>query len=259
MAFFRVRWTLSRLFNPEFRARLNDQLENPVDFYRAIAANMIPGLFGSSSLRLKDGHLAHVPSFMSLYIFEEIFLNRAYDGDISVTPRTIIDVGANTGLFVLRAKQLWPNAEIVAVEPEPGNYAELQRTIRTNRLLGVTTVNAAIMPEAGEVILYRHPRNVGGHSTVREHSTDTITVPAMTLRSLLDRFPDGTCDLLKIDCEGAEDGILRSLTAREAERVAAIVYEPEGRLYSVDSLNEFLKQLGFSIQRTAGTILASRS
>lgn len=247
MGLFGARWLFSRLFSRKFRQQLNASLQSPAAFYYAALMKIVPGLHrGRIDLPLKNGGKISVRSFMTLYIFEEIFLDRVYDRHLKTQPSSIIDIGANTGLFVLRAKQLWPHATVLAFEPEPGNYAELLYTIENNHLTHVTAVNAAIANEAGPVTLYRHPRNAGGHSIVHHVGADAVTVSASTMDDALARLGGG-CDLLKIDCEGSEEGILRGLTPDQARQIGAIVYEPDWGSYSVNSLNDWLSSLGFTV------------
>jgi FkbM family methyltransferase len=176
-----------------------------------------------------------------LYIFDEIFICRIYDQALSSRPEAIIDIGANTGLFVLRAKQLCPAAQIIAYEPEPANYAALRETIQLNQLLGVVTIKAAVAPRDGTLDLYLHPRNIGAHSTVFHRSSRSVSVPAIALSKVLrDR-----CDLLKIDAEGGELPIIEALTDETGSRIARIVYETGSE--EAPRLAALLSGLGFKI------------
>jgi len=134
MAGFRARWAADVICSRAIFRRLKDELRSPLRFYAAMALKLIPGLYPAPiKLNLRDGKVFYVNTFMTLYIFVEIFVERIYDlPDACGTVETIIDVGANTGLFVVRAKQVWPDATIVAFEPEPRNYAELEKTIKDN-------------------------------------------------------------------------------------------------------------------------------
>jgi FkbM family methyltransferase len=218
---------------------------------------LVPSLHSSPlTLKLKDGKILRVRSFMTLYIFEEIFLTGVYDIEVNGV-ESIIDIGANTGLFVLRAKQRWPNANIVAFEPEPANYSALSETIQINRLQGVTLIQAAVSPERGFVTLYRHPRNIGAHSIVFKQSNDSVRVACQTISDALSLCPGGRCDLLKIDCEGAEGSIFFSLTPEIAARVRTIVYEPS-EAYSSSEVNLRLEALGFTISADKGNFIARR-
>src|SRR5882672_4425508 len=132
MAGFRLRWAANLVCSPAIFRRLKEELRSPLSFYAAMALKLIPGLYPAPiKLNLRDGKFFYVNTFMTLYIFVEIFVERIYDlpGPCGAV-ETIIDVGANTGLFVVRAKQVWPDATIVAVEPEPRNFVELEKTIK---------------------------------------------------------------------------------------------------------------------------------
>jgi tRNA1(Val) A37 N6-methylase TrmN6 len=59
--------------------------------------------------------------------FEEVLLREDYNIDFGFEPRTIIDGGANIGLTSFFANK-YPQADIVAVEPEEGNFEMLRKT-----------------------------------------------------------------------------------------------------------------------------------
>jgi FkbM family methyltransferase len=251
----RMRWALPRVLSVKFHQQLNAKLYNPRTFYLSMLLKLVPSLYNRPlTLRLKDGKILRVRSFMTLYIFEEIFLRGVYDVE-SKGVASIIDMGANTGLFVLRAKQCWPNAKIVAFEPEPTNYAALCETIENNDLRGVKAINAAIAAVRGPTTLYRHPRNVGAHSTVHRYSQDSVQVTCQTVSDALALLPNERCDLMKVDCEGAEESIFRSLNADTAGRIGMIIYEPD-RGYSADELNKWLKTFGFTVSAYKGNFIA---
>jgi FkbM family methyltransferase len=226
-------------------------------YYVAAFLFFIPKIYAKPiTIYLVDGKEIRFISLMSLYIFDEIYLDKIYDYDWKSPPKTVIDIGANTGMFVLRAKQLWPSCSIFCYEPELTNFAELEHTIRVNNLPDVAAVNAAIMPHRGEVLLYHHPRNIGGHSVVHQVSNKSTLVKAETLNDALARLPRGICDLLKIDCEGAEGPLLRSLSLETARYITSIAYEPDWGHYSVDDLNSYLEQCGYAIVKKGGTVFA---
>ena len=256
---FRVRWLLSRIVSWKFHARLWSATRNPLTYYLAALLFLIPGIYSRPiRIYLADGKQIRLMSLMSLYILEEIFLDRVYDHARELPPQTIIDVGANTGMFLIRAKQLWPGCEAVCYEPEPANFRELQNTIAINHLKDVTAVNAAVMPERGEIKLYYHPRNIGGHSVVHHHSENAVVVRVETLDDALARSSTRNCDLLKLDCEGAEKEILNNLNSNTAMQINSIAYEPDERHYSADDLNRRLEQLGYAIVKTGSIVFALR-
>ena len=250
MPFFRQRWLAERLRQRGRTGKLRALIERPALYHRHLMLSMVGLARQDQCLRLKTGQYVYFHSFMSYYIFEEIFLERIYEVQ-SQDILNIIDVGANTGMFTLWAKIRWPEAHFVAYEPDPQNYALLTKLIERNALRDVVPIEAAVSGVEGSVTLFRHPRNIGGHSTMKT-SVFPVSVRAYPISGALDLFPSGSCDLLKLDCEGAEDAILRSLTPEAARRVRHLVYEPEQRVYPVAALNEHLRTLGFQITREHG-------
>jgi FkbM family methyltransferase len=105
----------------------------------------------------------------------------------------VIDIGANIGAFTLRAAAL--GATVIAMEPEPGNRAVLERALAMSGLAPrVTVIAGAVGPENG----LGSTQGTGGG--VRAVADEHGTFPIYTLDELL---PDQV-DLLKIDAEGAE-------------------------------------------------------
>jgi FkbM family methyltransferase len=260
MSAFRVNWLLTRIASPAFHRALRLQLKNPFTFCAATLLKIYPGVHDRPvELRLTDGKVIVARSFTTLFLFDEIFIEGVYEGtDTDAAVPTIVDIGANVGLFVIRAKQRWPEARIVAFEPDPENYAALEETIRRNRLAGVDAVKAAVTDETGSVMLFRHPRNSACHSTAKRHAGDAVSVPSVRIEDVLRDLPGGRCDLLKVDCEGGEEAIFRNLSPELAARIGTIVYEPEPGLYSPREMNDRLRSLGFRIIRERPCVVAAR-
>jgi FkbM family methyltransferase len=212
-------------------------------------------------LRLKDGKLLEIEDFWSLFIFDEIFLQHDYEPPLVMQRRgvnTIIDVGANIGLFVLRAKQIWPDARILAFEPDPANFAGLQRHIALNRLENVAAYNEGLSDRCGSCELFLSPRNIGGHSMYRR-SDRSVRIQTRTLADALTLISDnGSCDLLKIDCEGCEYAILAGLTPDVAGRIKCIVIEPERDLNDIGDLIGALKSHDFAVRDDSHFVIATR-
>ena len=74
--------------------------------------------------------------------FEEVLLREDYNIDFGFEPRTIIDGGANIGLTSVFFANKFPNANIVAVEPEKENFQMLQKN--TNSYSNISLLNAGI-------------------------------------------------------------------------------------------------------------------
>jgi FkbM family methyltransferase len=169
-------------------------------------------------------HAAHDSATLA-----EVFYRRDYDPVEEVTEavgaaNTIVDLGANIGLFGAFAVRHWPQSKIVGYEADPENVAVHQRTILANGLgERWRVVSAAAGAHDGEVELAAG-RAMG--SFVVERGTDpgvpTIRVP------IEDVLPQVcAADLVKVDIEGGEwEILLDPRFAQNPPRAIALEYHP---------------------------------
>jgi FkbM family methyltransferase len=124
-------------------------------------------------------------------------------------PFMFVDIGANVGLFSLFvAAKAGPAARIIAIEPEPGNFARLAFNIASNPPLPIEPVAVALGDHVGEVAIALNRRDRGGTRVQAAGSTDAVNVPLKPLLSLLGERNMTAIDALKIDVEGMEDAVL---------------------------------------------------
>jgi FkbM family methyltransferase len=139
------------------------------------------------------------------------------------TPRSgwrVVDVGANIGVFSLWAERL--GAEVTAFEPEPRTFASLLTNVAGKRIAPKQAALAARAVPAVRLYLSeldstRHTL-VGKEIESGEPLRDFVDVPTVTLADVV----GSGCDLLKLDCEGAEfDALLGADddTLRRAQRI----------------------------------------
>jgi FkbM family methyltransferase len=137
-------------------------------------------------------------------------------------PLRVIDVGANLGLFGAWILGRFPDAEIVALEPDPANAEVHRRTIEANgREATWQLIEAVAMTKPGSV---RFSVGAWATSHIARAGEAGIEVEAVDLFSLLDQV-----DLLKIDIEGAEWPILRDPRFGQLDVPAVVMeYHPDG-------------------------------
>jgi len=125
----------------------------------------------------------------------------------------VIDIGAQIGFYTLLiAHKLDPSmGRVYSVEANPRTYQRLRYHVMTNELHHVTVMNRAIGEESGTVDLYPGPDHNTGLSSVHERKRGIVpvTVSQITLDELVHKYGLRRCDLIKIDVEGAEGGVLR--------------------------------------------------
>ncbi|RZL09213.1 MAG: FkbM family methyltransferase [Hymenobacter sp.] len=166
---------------------------------------------GSCRQRLFNFEVEGSSYELLLELFKEIFLTEPYAFEPATTTPLLIDGGANIGMAVVYFKKHFPQARILAFEPSPEAFRLLTRNVAANNLRDVELHNVALAPAAGQVPFYTEADGATLNGSLRPYAAGvrTVVVPA---RRLADYLPVATpIDLLKLDVEGAEPGILADL------------------------------------------------
>lgn len=141
---------------------------------------------------------------------------------------TVVDVGGNIGSFALLAAMKAARGRVVTVEPVQENFDLLQRNINQNNFSNVNPIRAAVTDAPGTIRIYLNAGGSGYHSIHAYRGTSPHIyedAPAVTLPGLFDQLGIERCHFLKLDCEGAEFPILRSLPLETFARIEKIAME----------------------------------
>jgi FkbM family methyltransferase len=192
---------------------------------------------------------------------------------------TVIDIGANIGMFALWVEPQIPRGRLICIEPNPRSLECLRLNISQNDLRNVTVVAAAAGSENGTMELACHPGWEGlAHNAAfdapwffnnsmtgrlarwllqrslrhphQAAEAKPIVVQQMPLARIMDEHGMTTVNFLKVDCEGSEYEILRSLDAADWERIerAVIEYHDFGRGRNHRELMQILRDNGFEVE-----------
>jgi FkbM family methyltransferase len=185
-------------------------------------------------------------------IFNDIWLRGVYCREAEIHEGdTVIDIGANIGLFSLLAASR--GAKVFSFEPFPGNYQLLLDNLALNGLQHrVFPFNLAVWNQSGLLKLYLSETNESSHSMLAL-SGESVTVKATTLTDILNVHHIEKCHFLKIDAEGAEYPILYTTppqTMARIERISLEWHDYSDALrpnYEHNQLKEFLETQGFRV------------
>jgi FkbM family methyltransferase len=133
--------------------------------------------------------------------------------------KTFLDIGANIGIYSLLAGKAGVT-RILAFEPVPRIFEELQYNLRINGLKRVRCYQTAVADVEGIAPLYVPASDVPVESSLRsDHRANTSTVKVQTITlDRLDALRHPSVDLIKIDTEGTEPDVLagaRSILKRD--------------------------------------------
>lgn len=194
----------------------------------------------------------------SLYwVFKEIFVEDFYNiqGLLKKLPANpvVIDVGANAGFFDLLILSKLKNAKVVAYEPLASNYKLIQNVLERNKLhQNLTVFQQAVTGKPAESIeLYIEDTESNSEiasvfAAFDKRNTKSILVPAVTLHSILQAHD--RVNLLKMDCEGSEYGILYDTPVADLKKIeimAIEVHQLDNGVNNLAALNAYLQSLSY--------------
>lgn len=232
--------------------------------------------------QLPNGHpIFHLNETETQFMYKEIIKDDGYRLDnlqLSSTP-TIIDAGANIGMFTLICSQLWPEAEIFAFEPIPEIFECLSANARMLNAEGIHLFNEGLSDLEGKLELTYYPFNTvmsgAGESDhqileaflkeqydisslegtenmdqVLKEALDGIELSCSvrSISNLINNYNLDKIDLLKVDVEDWEEKIIDGIQDdhwTNIDRVIIEVHNKEGRL---NRIKKFLSEKGYIIE-----------
>ena len=168
---------------------------------------------------------------------------------------TILDIGANTGIFSLIAKANNEQAQVYAIEPIDINFDVLTKNMEKNKF-AIHAIQAALSNISGTAKMYMIKDRLNYMTSINDNrylvhpqtpdASDVIEieVPTITFRDIEVKYNLPKIDLVKIDVEGHEIPVLENMYQRIKEDRPIILVEVIGDENAV-ALNNMFKPLGY--------------
>jgi FkbM family methyltransferase len=160
----------------------------------------VPGSRARLSLRLGTTDIS---------VFNSIYREGQYDWDFPVAPKVIVDAGAYTGLSTAFFAMRYPDALIIAIEPDEQNFELLLQN--TANFSNVHAIRAAVWSESGSVCLtdpgvgsWGFRLNVSDYGSADAADPSATPIRAITIADVIREYGIERIDLLKVDIEGSE-------------------------------------------------------
>jgi FkbM family methyltransferase len=146
--------------------------------------------------------------------FVHVFLRSEYNVDIAKKPTVIVDAGANIGLTSVFYANKYPDAKIIALEPEYSNFILLKKN--TAAYGNIVAINKALWGENTTLEIVDPGLDKWGFQTRkrnekeadRKKAIESITIDKLMIDNMLSHI-----DILKIDIEGAEKEVCETASA----------------------------------------------
>ena len=219
-----------------------------------IAADGVSFVLGDERIRL------YCPSFEARVAPIEVMNFNQYEPEetrvmdiLAADCQTILDVGANIGLYAIRFAKRFPAAHVYAFEPMPISHAYLQRNVAANGVGDrVTSFNYGLSETGGAVEFFISPaagtnaslKNVAGAQDARSVMGLTLTLDQWVGNQQL------VPGFIKCDVEGAELLVFRGGRATLAQHKPLVFAEllrkwskPFG--YHPNDMLNFFAEMGY--------------
>ena len=184
--------------------------------------------------------------------FVVIFLKKEY-GPIP-NNYTIIDIGGNIGLFSIYAFTQQKKNQIYSFEPSLDAYKIFKKNIDTNYLnSSINLFNAAISSSENKTVMFS--KESSPYNKINNSSNEgKLEVKNFNLDDFLNEKNISNNIFLKIDCEGAELEIIKSIRQKNLKQVKIIRLETHGKEISIKIL-DYLKKLDYIIEKNKNDII----
>ena len=161
-------------------------------------------------------------------IFNEIYLRQGYRFSLDHSPRIIIDAGANIGLFSVLMTSLYPQAKIIAIEPDPENFQLLERNAKFYPQIKL--LNYGLWSKSTWLEIQDGSFDKSG-VMVREAGADTSSsLKAVSIPQIMGDFNLEHIDLIKIDIEGSEKEVFSLNSEHWLPKTKILIIELHDRM-----------------------------
>lgn len=201
------------------------------------------------TLKLKTGEKFKITHFLDALTIKEIFL----DNDYSINKQNkdiIIDIGANIGTYsILQAKNN-PKSTIFSFEPASSTFQLLKENISSNKASNIKPFKLGVAKSTGTRIFYSHKASGLSSLSQKRQGMTKHRIKTTTLADIFKSNKLKRCDILKMDCEGAEYEVLFNTPTRLFKKIKSLVIEYHDSLteYTHKELKDFLKQKGYKVK-----------
>jgi FkbM family methyltransferase len=185
-----------------------------------------------ASLRWRGHNVFYRPGTSDQLAIYQVLLRKRRKAEYYVPsalePNVILDIGSNIGASILFFHELFPSAKILGFEPHPETFRILQSNV--SAIPSVSVFNYALGSADARISVPFEGMDFSAFTTkigsrMLPDASATTDCEMKHAGSALRDLGISTVDLIKIDCEGAEYDILRTLPEEMLKRCKWIVGE----------------------------------
>ena len=201
------------------------------------------------TLKLKTGERFKITHYLDALTIKEIYLDKDYKINTKAKD-IIIDIGANIGTYSILQARNNPKATVFSFEPAPKTFQLLKENIRLNKVSNIKTFKLGVAKSEGTRVFYSHKASGLSSLSQKRQGMTKNRIKTTTLVNIFKSNKLKYCDVLKMDCEGAEYEVLFNTQTRLFSKINSLVIEYHDSLtdYTHKELKDFLKQKGYQVK-----------
>jgi FkbM family methyltransferase len=164
--------------------------------------------------------------------FWEIFINGDYEKETSCVVEkgdVVLDIGANKGFFTLNALQKGAS-KVYSVEPVKHSYEQIKKLL--NDFPNVEPINKAIGETNGIISMFvdsdaSATNCVTTYGEMFGRESNKVDVESININTLIEQI-NSDINYMKIDCEGSEFELFKTITEKNLKGISKLVIETHG-------------------------------
>jgi len=156
-------------------------------------------------------------------VFKAVFVRGEFNLPVKIKPGLIIDAGAYTGFSTLYFANKYPNAKIIAVEPEKSNFDILVK--HTNNFKNIIRLKAGLWSSRALLKIVDKGTDKWSFEVDEVAEGNKFDIHGVTIGDLLEMSGCEKIDILKIDIEGSEKELFSNNYESWLPKVNIIVIE----------------------------------
>lgn len=204
----------------------------------------------------KSGLRFYVRSAMDVWSIKETLLDHYYErcGFPIGQGWTVVDIGGGVGDFTILAAASHPGNTVYAYEPTPSSFTLLEKNTRLNQINNIHSFANGVWSRDGELSIdtgVGEPVQFISRAVTQGETLPSgkVVVKSYSLPSLFENNGIQRCDLMKLDCEGAEYEILFKAPDDMLARIDRIVmeYHDNATEFTHRDMARFLEEKGYQV------------
>lgn len=152
---------------------------------------------------VRGGRVYLRPGTSDQDVYDEIFVLKEYKLDLG-RPRFIVDAGAHIGLSAVYLAERYPEATIVALEPEDANFALL--SLNAKPYPNIHPMKAGLWSRKAALKIEDPGAETWAFRVVEDPTG--LGIQALGIQDVMQQFGASRIDVLKMDIEGSEVQVL---------------------------------------------------